>query len=228
MQYKYLTLLRSFSGEKGLCTLKHRSFCVYPLPPMQSGGKEYFMKIRVMYEENIINGYKIYTTIEIPDGDYSLMLDSDYEMRIAEAKPEKKAEVKRCETVQEMYNLMSNKEFNNWRRFHRNLGKPKTPYRKDDERVDKTDHMDYIPDNSDEEIWEKQTEYENVCAIIRETLKAKQAELIIAIYLDGVSVTEYAEREGVSVSAISHRLDTAKKSFKKVFPKSSTFPSCHG
>lgn len=57
----------------------------------------------------------------------------------------------------------------------------------------------------------------NTSEIIRKTLKEKQAELLIAIFLDGVSVTEYAEREGVSKSAISHRLDTAKKNFKKFF-----------
>ena len=48
------------------------------------------MKIRVLYEDNIKNGHKNYTTIEIPDGDYSVMLDIDYEQRLAEAKPEKK------------------------------------------------------------------------------------------------------------------------------------------
>ena len=62
---------------------------------------------------------------------------------------------------------------------------------------------------------------------VRLSSKNKQ-KLFIAIYLDGISVTEYAEREGVSKSAISHRLDTAKKNLKKVFPESSTFPSCHG
>ena len=36
------------------------------------------MKIRVLYEENIKNGYKVYTTIEVPDGDYTVMLDVDY------------------------------------------------------------------------------------------------------------------------------------------------------
>ena len=49
------------------------------------------MKIRVLYEEHIKNGHKVYTTIDIPDGDYSVMLDIDYEQRLAEAEPEKKA-----------------------------------------------------------------------------------------------------------------------------------------
>ena len=77
------------------------------------------MKIQILYEENIRNGHKEYTTIDIPDGDYSVMLDIDYEQRLAEAKPEKRAEVKRCETVQEMFDLMNKREYNDWRREHR-------------------------------------------------------------------------------------------------------------
>lgn len=186
------------------------------------------MKVRVLYEDNIKNGYKFYTTIEIPDGDYSIMLEEDYQQRLAEAKPEKKEKVKRCETVQEMLDLMNNKEYNNWRRFNRNLGEPKTPFRKDDEAEDKSDFMDYIPDNSDEEAREKQEEYERVCDIIRKTIKPKQAKMLIAIVLDGVSVSEYAKSEGVTTSAISHRMETAIKNFKKVYPKSSTFTSSKG
>ncbi|NLG04841.1 MAG: sigma-70 family RNA polymerase sigma factor, partial [Clostridia bacterium] len=79
------------------------------------------MKIKVLYEENIKNGHKNYTTIEIPEGDYSIMLDIDYEQRLAEAKPEKKDEVKRCETVQEMFDLLNSKEYNGWRRETRRI-----------------------------------------------------------------------------------------------------------
>jgi RNA polymerase sigma-70 factor (ECF subfamily) len=48
-------------------------------------------------------------------------------------------------------------------------------------------------------------------------LKPKQRELIIAIYFNGVSVNEYAKREGVDHSAISHRLHTAYKALRKLF-----------
>ncbi len=124
------------------------------------------MKIRVLYEENIKNGHKFYTTIDIPDDDYSIMLDIDYEQRLAEAKPEKKAEVKRCETVQEMFDLMNSKEYNGWRRFHRHLGKPNTPYRKDDEAEDETDVMDTIADDSQEVERNLRYEHEDVCQLV--------------------------------------------------------------
>jgi RNA polymerase sigma-70 factor (ECF subfamily) len=47
-------------------------------------------------------------------------------------------------------------------------------------------------------------------------LKPKQRKLITAIYFDEVSVNDYAKREGVDHSAISHRLHTAYTALKKL------------
>ncbi|HRX00833.1 MAG TPA: hypothetical protein P5280_15170, partial [Cyclobacteriaceae bacterium] len=91
--------------------------------------------------------------------------------------------------------------------FDRHRGMPKKQFRKDDEEEDKTDHMDTLPDYSDEENREKQAEYEYVCGILRKNLKPQQAEMLISIILDGMPVSDYAKREGVSVSAISHTFD---------------------
>ena len=41
--------------------------------------------------------------------------------------------------------------------------------------------------------------------------KLKQRDLILSIYFKRISVNDYAEKEGVNQSAISHRLQTAKK-----------------
>lgn len=46
-------------------------------------------------------------------------------------------------------------------------------------------------------------------------LKPQQRELIHLIYFEGVSVKDYAAKEGVDHSAISHRLQTAYKNLKK-------------
>ncbi|ACL77156.1 ECF-type sigma factor [Ruminiclostridium cellulolyticum] len=177
------------------------------------------MKIRIMYDNKP-------TYLEVPDEDCTVMIDMDYEDRLTCA--EDKETVTRRSPQEIMDERFNKPDYNNWHKFDRHRGMPKKPFRKDDESEDATDHMDYFPDNTDEVTREKQEEYEYLCEIIRKTLKEKQAELLIAIFLDGVSVTEYAEREGVSKSAISHRLDTAKKNLRKVFPDSSTFPSCHG
>ncbi|ENI4752069.1 RNA polymerase sigma factor [Listeria innocua] len=172
------------------------------------------MKIRVLYEENIKNGHKNYTTIEIPDGDYSVMLDIDYEQRLAEANPEKKEEVKRCETLQEMFDLMNNKEYNHWRRYHRHLGNPKTPYRKDDEV--EIDVMDTFADNSQEIERNLQDEYESVCQWIRSTLSKKPewADAFIAVRINGISIREYATFIGASENNITQKLKRAKQKLR--------------
>lgn len=46
-------------------------------------------------------------------------------------------------------------------------------------------------------------------------LKPKQRDLIISIYFKHTSVNDYAAKEGVDQSAISHRLQTAKNNLKK-------------
>lgn len=177
------------------------------------------MKIKLRYDNEFM-------TLEVPEENYTLMIDADYEDRLYSA--EDKETVSR-RSVQEIIDERFNKpEYNNWHKFDRHRGMPKKPFRKDGETEDEIDLMDYFPDNSDEEAREKQAEYDYICEIIRKNLKEKQAELLIAIFMDGISVSEYAKREGVSKSAISHRLDIAKKNFKKVFPKSSTFPSSQG
>ena len=47
-------------------------------------------------------------------------------------------------------------------------------------------------------------------------LSPEQARLVRAVHLDGVKVSEIAAQEGVTVSAISHRLERAMKKLKKV------------
>ena len=48
------------------------------------------------------------------------------------------------------------------------------------------------------------------------TLKPVQQRLVQAVYYDGVSVKDYAAREGVDPSAITHRLRTIKNKLKKL------------
>jgi len=189
------------------------------------------MKIRIMYDNKS-------TYLEVPDEDCTVMIDMDYEDRLSCA--EDKETVTRRSPQEIMDERFNKPEYNNWHKLDRHSAATTPPKKLNGKRgyskaTDdnegkniKENTIELYPDNSDEVTREKQEEYEYLCEIIRKTLKEKQAELLIAIFLDGVSVTEYAEREGVSKSAISHRLDTAKKNFKKVFPESSTFPSCHG
>ena len=194
------------------------------------------MKIRVLYEDNIKNGHPFYTTIEIPDGDYSVMLDTDYEQRLAEAKPEKRSEIKRCKTVQEVFDLMNKREYNNWRKHNRHWEADAVPKRIDgkrgkvpgkeehDELRDGSDipnYVDAFPDFTDEKAREHQYDYEDWCERIRNAMKPDYAEMIIAIHLDGMKPGEYAESIGEKPNTLNHRLQRAEKKFKELFPKTS-------
>ncbi len=50
-------------------------------------------------------------------------------------------------------------------------------------------------------------------------LKPKQRELINAIYFEGISVKDYAAKEGVKPNAISMRLGRIKNNLKKFLKK---------
>jgi len=62
----------------------------------------------------------------------------------------------------------------------------------------------------------EQKERDDALQTAIEKLKPEQQTLIRAVYFDGVPVTEYAEREGVDHSAISHRLRTIYKKLKNL------------
>lgn len=197
------------------------------------------MKIKVLYEEDIRNGVPHYTTVEIPDGDYLTVLEQDYQMRRAAAPADKKDEVRRCNTMQELYDILNKETYNGWHRHDRHTLGDAVPKRLDgmkghaqfvasgEDRHDGS-AIEQFPDNSDEEERERREEYEAVCALLRKYLKPDQAELLIAIHIDKVPKQEYAAQMGVTPSAVSHRLRTAEKNFKKIFPTPSSFDPSRG
>lgn len=185
------------------------------------------MKIKVLYEDNIKNGHKNYTTIEIPDGDYSVMLDIDYEQRLAETKPEKKDEVKRCETVQEMFDLLNSKEYNGWRRETRRIDpnpKMKKPngqrgYIQGEPGDESFNIMDYLCTTSDDETHSRDYECEAICDWIRKTLakKPEWADAFIAVRIDGIPIREYANSIGADENSITQKLKRATKKLQEEY-----------
>lgn len=185
------------------------------------------MKIKVLYEENIKNGHKNYTTIEIPEGDYSVMLDIDYEQRLAEAKPEKKDEVKRCETVQEMFDLLNSKEYNGWRRETRRIdpnpkmkkSNGKRGYVQGEPDDESFNIMDYLCTTSDDETRNRDYECEAICDWIRKTLakKPEWAEAFIAVRINGIPIREYANSKGADENNITQKLKRATKKLKEEY-----------
>ena len=66
-----------------------------------------------------------------------------------------------------------------------------------------------------------QLEYEECCETLRNLLKPAQADMVIAIALDGYTVGEYAERIDDEPNNVSHRYRRAINKLKKVFSKTS-------
>ena len=99
-------------------------------------------------------------------------------------------------------------------------------------------HKDYNTDVSGEyvmsssynpyEEMETEENYNEICRQIREWLKPEWAELFIAVHIDGESIRDYADRIGGSENNLTKKLERAEKKKKKIFSKTSDFPSCHG
>ena len=77
------------------------------------------------------------------------------------------------------------------------------------------DGIDFVDNNDKIEAMFKEPSKTDLLHIAISNLKPKQRDLINAIYFEGISVNDYAVKEGVDHTAISHRLQTAKNNLKK-------------
>lgn len=105
-------------------------------------------------------------------------------------------------------------EYNNWHRFDRHRANVFNPTESKLCEV-----MDIFPDIKEAEKIRKYEEYKDVCRNIREILKGRNdwADIVIAIALDGYSVTEYARYVGSSRKAISKKYNKALNLLKKFY-----------
>lgn len=90
------------------------------------------------------------------------------------------------------------------------------------------DIMDYLNTYDPTEDYEEDFEYEACCERIRAAVKSKQAEMLIAIILDGMTVAEYAEKIGDEPNNVSHRYRRVLNNLKKSFEKTSFSCVPHG
>ena len=167
------------------------------------------MKIEVL--DDIKKGHKKCVTIEIPDDDYTVMLDIDYHQRLTKAPENKRSEVKRCETVQDIFDIMAKDEYNDWHREDRHTAYVSVKEVNGEE----INAFNFIPDNSDEEERKKSEDYEAWCQVIRNALKSEEAEMTIAIVLDEVTPEEYAKQHELKRDTVYKRYQRARKKLKK-------------
>lgn len=116
-------------------------------------------------------------------------------------------------------------EYNNWHRETRHIDPTPKKKRMDGkagyicaEPDDKSfDIMDYLNTYDPKEDYGNKIEYEEYCKKIRAAVKPAQAEMLIAIALDGMTVADYAELIGDKPNNVSHRYRAALKKLEKSF-----------
>lgn len=177
------------------------------------------MKLKVRYENKVqIIELDAKATDEMW---VSLSLDCDDDM----TQEEKEKLIQ--DTWDEQYNKP---EYNNWHKFDRHRGYIKVRPNDEADEVDTSEPlMDEVRDSSafyEQEISRNNRwEYEALCQKVREVLKPSAADMVIAIVLDGYSVSDYAERIGDEPNNVSHRYRRAINKLNKVFIKRPFNPS---
>ncbi len=186
-------------------------FCVLAARhPRRKGQK---MKIKVKYENCNVTKAPVETIIEIPDDECEVMIDFDYNSRLATA--EDKSSVER-RTVQEIMDEIYNKPlYNDWHRHNNHRGTVQTPFRKDGD-VEDIDPLNTVPDYSDEIERDRGAEYEATCQMIHNSVKPEYADVLIAIAIDGYTPEEYADKHGLNRDAVYKRYQRARAKMKKI------------
>lgn len=160
------------------------------------------MKLKIRYENK-------YQTVEVNSDEmwFSLSLESDENL----TQEEKETMIQ--EAFEEQFNRP---EYNNWHKFNRHRGNLKKLFRKDDEENYESEGIDTVADNSQEEMRNRQYEYEALCQKIRAVLKPEFAEVIIAVCLDDMTPEKYAAYMGEKRDTVYKRLQRAKKKLQEI------------
>lgn len=171
------------------------------------------MKLKIRYENEI-------QTIELNEKEtetlwVSLSLEG-------EGLSQKEKEELIQETWEEQYNKP---DYNQYHRETRHIDS--TPKRKKmngtrgyicgDEDDQSFNIMDYLTAHDPISNYEKRFDYEECCDRIRAAVKPVQADMLIAIILDGMTVGEYAELIGDTPNNVSHRYRRAINKLKNIF-----------
>ena len=173
------------------------------------------MKIRLRYDNQ-------YQELEVSRDEAANWLNIEITPDMSDAEAERLAN----EQAEIQYNRT---EYNSWHKFWRHTDPDARPKRMDGTRgkaVSAEDgedsfagNMDMFGSNASNEERDHRIHEREVREEIRRKMKPDQAELIIAVILDKVPKQEYAAWIGIKPDALSHRLDTAKRNYRKIFGK---------
>ncbi len=174
------------------------------------------MKIKIRYENE-------YQTLEVEN----MELEKWLNISISEEESQEDYEKRIQEEIEERFNRP---DYNNWHKHDRHAGVAKMKNKEGVVEVnteeaimakamDKsvfTRDIDELVERIDQE-WQ----YEHYCDYLKSILKPNAADMVIAIVLDGLTVSEYAERIDDEPNNVSHRYRRAINKLKKVFEKTS-------
>ena len=173
------------------------------------------MKVTIKYDQGVKKEEIV--ILEVPEKELEKMMEIDYQNRLAEAHHDESVEMRAPAQIIEEWNRQ---EYNAWRRHHRYLCKLPIVINKDNECFAEINQLDLLADDSEEKERHKQVEYATTCQKIRRVLKPEQAEMIIAICIDGMSVKEYAAKIGDKPNNVTQRFKRVKSILKEILSES--------
>ena len=179
------------------------------------------MKIRIRYDSHS-------ATIDVPEEDFTVMIRLDYEDRLSRATDPSSIKPRSPQEI--MDERFNRPDYNNWHRHWRYTDDRARPRRADGragfipcelENDGGPYHfsMEMFPDTAGAEAQMKETSYRDTCEAIRRAVKPSYAEMVIAIHLNGMKITEYASQIGDKPDNVMHRLRYAEKKLKNLWKK---------
>ena len=174
------------------------------------------MKITMKYDQGIRKTEVV--TLEVPEKELEKMVELDYQLRLESVEC---GELIEKRTPQEIIEEWNRCEYNSWQRQKRR----QVSFQKMDDDGCEIDMTDTFADYSQEEDRKRQDEYEEICQKIRKILKPEQADMIIAICLDGMAVKDYSEKLDDKLDNVYKKLRRSKNKLKIIFKKRPISPS---
>lgn len=186
---------------------------LFPLPFCENQAeRQELMKIKMRYEN-------AYQTLEVDTKEIEKWLN----ISISEDESQEDYEKRIQDVIEEIYNRP---DYNSWHKHDRHTG---NAYMKSKDGTVEVNIEEAImfraADQSafykDIDSVHRKLEYEECCEKLRSLLKPATAEMVIAIALDGLEASDYAELIGDDANNVSHRYRRAIKKLQKVFSKTS-------
>ena len=162
-------------------------------------------KVTMKYDRGIKKDEVV--TLEIPNHEFEQMIENDYQQRQADVAD---GEIVERRTAQEILDEMNRLEYNSWQTHKRNT----ISFDNEEFKTNGVNLFD-SPDYSQAEEIKKQEDYEEKCQWLRQELNSEQAEMMIAISLDGMSVAEYANMIKDNPKRVSERFNYTKGVLRK-------------